>query len=99
MNGESLRLSGRLDGTASADVRDSLHLALVTGSGPLLVDLSDVQLIDATGLGVLVGANRLANQLGRRLVLCGVPPRLRRILLVTRLDRILTIESQPVVAA
>lgn len=99
MNGESLRLSGRLDGTESANVRDSLHMALTTGSGPLLVDLSEVQLIDATGLGVLVGAHRLANQLGRRLVLCGVPLRLRRILVVTRLDRILVIEPQPVVAA
>jgi anti-anti-sigma factor len=99
MNGESMRLSGRLDGTASENVRDSLHVALMTGSGPLFVDLSEVQLIDATGLGVLVGAHRLANRLGRRLVLCGVPPRLRRILLVTRLDRVLTIESQPVVAA
>lgn len=99
MNGESLRLSGRLDGTASADVRDSLHMALLSGSGPLLVDLSDVLLIDATGLGVLVGAHRLAERLGRRLVLCAVPPRLRRILLVTRLDRILTIAPHNVVAA
>jgi anti-anti-sigma factor len=49
--------------------------------------------MDATGLGVLVGAHRRAQKLGRRLVLRGVSPRLARLLLATRLHRVLTLET------
>jgi anti-anti-sigma factor len=91
--GQVVRLRGRLDGSGTAAARDAIHAALCDGSGALVVDLSAVELIDATGLGVLVGAHRRASRLGRRLVLRNVPPRLARILLVTRLDRVL--ETQP----
>ena len=53
---------------------------------------SDVEIWDASGLGVLVGANRKARQCGRRLVLADVPPRQLRLLRATRLSRALTVE-------
>jgi anti-anti-sigma factor len=91
--GQVVRLRGRFDGSGTAVARDAIHTALRDGSGALVVDLSAVELIDATGLGVLVGAHRRAGRLGRRLVLRDVPPRLARILLVTKLDRLL--DTQP----
>lgn len=51
-----------------------------------------MDLVDATGLGVLVGADRRAKLAGRRVVLRDVRPRLLRILRATRLHRVLTIE-------
>jgi anti-anti-sigma factor len=68
-----------------------LHAALATGSGPLVVDISGVELLDATGLGVLVGAHRRARLDGRELVLRGASPRVARLLKVTRLDRVITL--------
>ena len=50
--------------------------------------------VDATGLGVLVGADRRAKLAGRRVVLRDAAPRLLRILRVTRLNRVLTMESR-----
>jgi anti-anti-sigma regulatory factor len=41
---------------------------------------------------VLVGAHRRAISVRRRLVLRGVPPRIMRILAVTRLNRVLNVE-------
>ena len=70
--GQLLRLRGRLDVTAAADVR---------------LALSDA--VDATGLGVLVGAHRRAGRSGRTLVLHDVPPGVGRLLRRTRLDRVL----------
>ena len=87
-----LVLSGRLDGSSAADVRAALHEAIDLGSGDLQVDLAAVDLIDAIGLGVLLGADRRAKQIGRRIVLRDPAPSVLRILRVTRLNRVLTLD-------
>ena len=92
-SGHELAVYGRLDGQAAADVREALHAAIDAGSGDLVVDLSGVELVDATGLGVLVGAHRRAADAGRRVVLREAQPRLMRILRLTRLHRVLTLET------
>ncbi len=97
--GELVVLSGRLDARGAAPARDALHAALGAGSGRLVVDLSGVELLDATGLGVLVGAHRRARLEGRELVLSDAPPRVARLLSLTRLDRVITVERQRAVPA
>ena len=84
-----LSLSGRLDVHAAADVRLALADAVDAGDGELVLDLAAVEAVDATGLGVLVGAHRRAQRVGRTLVLEDVPDPVVRLLLLTRLDRIL----------
>ena len=92
-------LTGRLDVHGAAAARDALHDALVAGDGELVVDLSGVELLDVIGLGVLVDVHRRARLAGRRLVLRGAPPRVRRLLAATRLDRVLSVErGMPVLA-
>jgi anti-sigma B factor antagonist len=90
--GCAIALSGRLGAATVADVRAALTEAVDTGVGDLLVDLRGVELVDATGLGVLVGTHRRADRAGRRLVLTTVPPRVERLLLATRLHRVLTVD-------
>ncbi len=90
--GAVLRVEGKLDVTTVADVRLVLHDAVDHGQGDLVIDLGGVELIDATGLGVLVGAHRRAMRCGRRVVLRAVPPRVLRLLTVTKLSRILTVD-------
>ena len=91
--GDLVVISGALESTSAADVRAALHEAVDRGSGDLVVDLRAVDHIDATGLGVLVGAYRRAQRMERRLVLRAVPPRVHRLLMVTRLHRV--IPSEP----
>ncbi|WP_326820456.1 STAS domain-containing protein [Streptosporangium sp. NBC_01639] len=85
-------VGSRLDVGTVAGVRPRLHGAVDSGSGDLIVDLSGLEMIDATGLGVLVGTHRRALGAERRLILRGVPPRIMRVLAVTRLNRVLTVE-------
>ncbi len=87
--GAELRLAGRLDVTTVGDVRNALHAAIEGGAGDLNVSLADVEMVDATGLGMLVGAHRRARAAGRRLVLRELPPRISRVLATTRLYHIL----------
>lgn len=87
--GQLLTLRGRLDVSAAADVRLALSDAVDAGDGDLVLDLALVEAVDATGLGVLVGAHRRAGRCGRTLVLHDVPPGVGRLLRRTRLDRVL----------
>jgi anti-anti-sigma factor len=87
--GSTVLVVGRLDVHAAADVRVELARQVVLGSGELVLDLAGVTGVDATGLGLLVGAHRRAGRAGRVLVLQDVPAPVGRLLLLTRLDRVL----------
>jgi anti-sigma B factor antagonist len=94
--GALVALAGRLGATTVADVRQALTHAIEHGDGDLVVDLEGVELVDATGLGVLVGAHRRADRAGRRLVLRMIPERVDRLLVATKLHRVLTIDREVV---
>jgi anti-anti-sigma factor len=91
-DGAEVALSGRLDVRSAPVARALLHEIVAAGTGDLLVSVADLEIWDASGLGVLVGADRRARQAGRRLVLTGVPPRQLRLLRATRLHRLLAVE-------
>jgi anti-anti-sigma factor len=91
--GQLVHLTGRLDVHAAADVRLALADAVELGSGDLVIDLASLEGVDATGLGVLVGAHRRAGRAGRRLVLRDVQPPVHRLLFLTRLDRVLRLST------
>jgi anti-sigma B factor antagonist len=93
--GDTVVLSGKLDGRSAGEVRDTLHAVLAAGSGRLVVDLSGIELLDATGLGVLAGAHRRARLTGRELVLRDAPTRVARLLRLARLDRVIAVEPPP----
>jgi anti-anti-sigma factor len=93
--GQVVHLAGRLDVHAAADARLGLADAVEAGRGDLVIDLASLDAVDATGLGVLVGAHRRAGRAGRTLVLRDVPAPVGRLLFLTRLDRVLRISSSP----
>ena len=68
-------LSGELDAATARDVRESLTELIATAPGTVVVlDLHELEFIDSTGLGLLVGAQKQARDVGRDLVL-GSPRR------------------------
>lgn len=87
--GRRVALVGHLDVHGAADLRLALADSIEHGDGELVIDLAALEAIDATGLGVLVGAHRRAGRRGRTLVLRDVTPAVGRVLLITRLDRVL----------
>ncbi|MEV7178504.1 STAS domain-containing protein [Kitasatospora sp. NPDC093679] len=88
-----LAIEGRLDVRSAADARAVLHAAVDGGQGDLVLDLGRLEFWDATGLGVIMGTHRRAGRIGRRLVLRHVPAQLQRLLVATRLHRILAVEG------
>jgi anti-sigma B factor antagonist len=60
---------------------------MARGQARLVVDLSDVVLVDSSGLAALVGGMKQARQGGGDLMLAGLQATVRIIFELTRLDR------------
>ncbi|MBK6954696.1 MAG: STAS domain-containing protein [Candidatus Phosphoribacter baldrii] len=87
--GVRVRVDGRLDSHSVAQVRDALHQVIDAGSGPVLIELPDAEIGDATALGLLVGAHHRARRQGRELYVGEVSERTARLLRMSHLDRVL----------
>ncbi|GAB1824291.1 STAS domain-containing protein [Herbidospora sp. RD11066] len=80
--------NGHLDLTVTRRFRESTWEALALFSPPrLVISLENLVSCDPAGLGVLIGANRRAVELGGVLVLSTPNWQLAQLLSVTRLDR------------
>ncbi|TWD75228.1 anti-anti-sigma factor [Kribbella amoyensis] len=90
-----VRLAGFLDVRSVGDVRQTLNELIDNSDGDVVVDLGEVDAVDATGLGLLVATHRRTQILGRQLVLRHPVPAVVRILAVTRLHRVLHVERTP----
>ncbi|HEX4978165.1 MAG TPA: STAS domain-containing protein [Nocardioides sp.] len=91
----TLVLAGRFDGRSTAQVRDLLYARIDEG-GDVVVDLAAVDSLDVPALRLLAAAGALLDRDGRRLVLRGCAPAVRRLVAVTRMRSILQVESQRV---
>ncbi len=87
---------GNLTAANAAAIREELNRILTEQPSHLLLDLSEVGLIDSTGLSVLVSLQRNCRSAGYQLKLAGLQEQARMVLAVTRLDAIF--ESYPSVA-
>jgi anti-sigma B factor antagonist len=87
-----LHVTGRLDGTSVGEARERLHAAMAAADFDVVLDVTGVECIDITGLGMIMDAHWRLRRQDRRLVLRGCPPQMRRALAVTRLRRVLVID-------
>ena len=71
-------------GDEAAGLRDTLKQSL-SNSRKIVLNLAEVNYIDSTGLGTLVGVYSSARGAGADIKLCGLGQRLRDLLQVTKL--------------
>lgn len=90
--GSVLLLDAYLDVRNVGAVRARVNAALEVAVGDVVLDLRRLESIDATGLGMLTGAHLRCERAGARLVLSNCPRDIRRVLAVTRLNRILHLD-------
>jgi anti-sigma B factor antagonist len=86
-----LVLSGRLTAGSGADsLRDAIRQAIAEGGTNLLLNMADVAFMDSAGLSAMVvGSEQVRNRGGQLRILNAQGP-VRRVLQITRLDRVLT---------
>jgi anti-anti-sigma factor len=86
-----IAVRGELDLSTAPDLEAPLEEAVATGDASVLVDLSDCEFIDSTGIALIVRAwqrlDRAADGAGGgRLVICGGSEQVRRVLGITGLE-------------
>jgi len=96
LHGETatVTVQGEVDLVTCLELRHTLDEALQT-SACVVLDLEGLSFIDSSGLNVLVEAHRKARDAGGTFVLRDPSPMLRRLLDITKLDTLLTVESSP----
>jgi anti-sigma B factor antagonist len=81
-----IRVSGHLvQGQASEAFMAAVRALLSQGHVDIACQVSAVDVIDSTGMGVLVAANDIVRRVGGRLILCEPSKRLRGVLTTTHL--------------
>lgn len=95
----AIAIIGELDMSTAPRLREAI-IAAATGDRPRIVlDLSGVDLLDPTGLGVVFDGVKRTRSRGGDLVLCGVGPRARQDLDLLRVSEILPIHESVAAAA
>lgn len=87
--GHEVTIRGDLGVRTVAHLRSQLQGVLALGEGDLVLHLAEAEVVDATGLGVLVGLHQRARRQGRRLVIAEASERLERLLAITQLHLVL----------
>jgi anti-sigma B factor antagonist len=84
-------LEGEVDVYTAPQLKQQIISMLDSGIDHIVVNLSQVDYLDSTALGVLIGGlKRLRERSGTLHLICP-PPRIRRIFEITGLDRIFDI--------
>lgn len=78
-------------GESARQFSDYLESLLDEGAGSVLVDLSQIDYVDSTGLGELVGYLQRFSTQGRRLALLNPQQRIVNLLKLTKLDDVFPI--------
>lgn len=90
----TVQLCEGLDSSTASRVSERLEEALRLRPHRLVLDLSGCDFLDATGVSALVRAHRAARWQDTSLVLLHPSPRLRRVLALTGLLDVFTIEPE-----
>ena len=80
-----VEICGEVELHSAARVREELRRACEEKNARCIVDMSGVPFIDSTGVGVLVGALKLARQQGGSFAIANPQSRVRRVFEITGL--------------
>lgn len=84
----TISVRGELDLSTAPELEGALDQALESGEGSVLIDLSECEFIDSTGIALIVRAwQRLhGGDNGRALVICSQNNQVRRVLEISGLE-------------
>jgi anti-sigma B factor antagonist len=83
-----LRLKGEIDLHSSPQLRDVLLKASNNGQLPLLIDFSEVEYIDSSGLATFIEYLRGGNGKARIMAFCALQPRVKMVFELVRLHEL-----------
>lgn len=88
-----LAVRGEVDLYTSPQLREAIDRSAGEGPAQVLVDLTDVNFMDSSGLGVLVGSLKRSRERGGELGLVCTEGSVLKVLTITGLDRVFPIHA------
>lgn len=88
-----LRLDGELDTATARELRAALATAMATDATAVVLDLAGLAFIDSTGIAVILAACHQAESRGRSFSLRHPGRMVQKVLHLTGVDRLLTVEA------
>ena len=86
-----LRLDGDLDMKSSEQLRQLIDSEIERrGIRTVILNMQNVQFIDSSGLGVILGRYKKLTPLGGKLKICSVPPHILKIMELSGLPKIIS---------
>jgi anti-sigma B factor antagonist len=83
-----VEVGGEVDVYTAPRLREAVVTAIDTGSTRMVIDVENVEFLDSTGVGVLVGALKKVRSSGGTLDIVCTQPRLLKIFDITGLDKV-----------
>lgn len=83
-------LENRIDAAVAIEFKDAMRASTDGGSETVVLDLSEVQFIDSSGLGAIVAAMKHMGQ-SRKLALAGLTPTVEKVFRLTRMDSVFSV--------
>ncbi|GGX41142.1 anti-sigma factor antagonist [Tateyamaria omphalii] len=77
----------RIDAAVAIEFKEAMRSATDSGDDTVVLDLSEVQFIDSSGLGAIVAAMKQMGQ-SRKLALAGLTPTVEKVFRLTRMDSV-----------
>jgi anti-sigma B factor antagonist len=88
-----IALSGKIMGGPEAgQINDRINNLIEQGKIKIIIDLKEVDLMNSSGLGILIGAITTLKNNNGKLCLINVSDRIRNLLRITKLERVFQIQ-------
>lgn len=84
-------LQGDLDINSNKEFKEKVNS--VQGIKKIIVNCENLSYIDSTGLGAFISIYKYIKEKGEKLVITGLKPHIKKIFLITDLDKVFEIEG------
>jgi anti-sigma B factor antagonist len=83
------KLKGEIDISNAHSLKEEIESAFANHPADMELDLSELNYIDSTGLGVIISVYGMMKESGSRIVLTNVRDNVKKLLKVTNLEQVL----------
>jgi len=91
-------LAGDVDAFTCLKLREAIVDLVNEGESNVVIGMSNVNYIDSSGLGTLVGGLRRVSEKKGGLAISGAPPQIKRVLSITGLNKVFRLFEDEVMA-
>lgn len=89
-NAAHVLLSGELDQYAAAALKNKIDIEVEeSGKNNLIMDLTDVNFMDSSGIGLIIGRYKVLRPLGGGVAVCGANPGVRRVIELSGIEKLI----------